>query len=1062
MEECTGKAKGSTRADRRGLPRVYTIPPSASFLDTLADALLEGRLVPDFRIDGDWAALADATVFLPTRRAARTFADILRQKTSAPAVILPSIRPLGDIDEAHAFLQSDPPLPDLPPPISPLERRLAMTRLILGWATVSKRQALMSDNEGGKPSFPASPADAAWLAQDLLALMDQVETEEVGWHLLSQIVPEDHAHYWQMTLEFLQIAVNAWPDYLKEREAMDPAAYRSAAIRRETIRLSQDPPPGPVIAAGSTGTVPATAALLKTISRLPNGAIVLPGVDLTLDDASWRSLDKPAGTKAERSGDGNPGHPQYGLKRLLQRLNVAREDVRSLCAASTSQLSLRDRIVSEAMRPVETTDAWVHLERDIPPEQRGSAFDGCGLIEAKGDIEEAQSVALALREALENGETAALISPSRTLARRVATELQRWGLDVDDSAGQPLDQTPPAVLARLVTRIALEGADPVLLLACLKHPLARFSLSVFEVRRTARALERAVLRGPRTKAGIGGLTAAIEAAKDEQRAGGYVPGWKKMSDEDWSGIDILVARLGSALAPLTDVARTRSALAVDDLSFRTLKALRAVGTAEDGSDAELFTGEAGEALVRLMTALVEEGNGGLMVSPAEWPSLFDALLVGVPVRSHRPADPRINIWGPLEARLHRPDMVVLAGLNEGNWPGTTRNDPWLNRPMRGEIGLEPPERRIGLAAHDFTQSLGARRVVLSRSMRSGGAPTVASRWLQRLLTVSGDPVAKGLRLKGRKYLHWARLIDQPPGPSAPAQRPCPKPPVASRPSRLSVTEIETWIRDPYAIYARRILGLEPLDPIGASPGAAEKGSIIHDCLADFLTQWQGSFDEDALERLIDLGRERFLPLRAFPEVHALWWPRFLRIADWFVRSFEKPRSLSVQRRFLECRGSMSVTTAGASFELVGRADRIDVKNDGTLGLIDYKTGQAPSIRQVESLLSPQLPLEAAIIKNAGFADVDSHLSISEQAYVVLSGGREPGSYKDRTPKEQTIESLADEAFLRLQALIGAYRNPDMGYLSRARVFKELSFTAPYDHLARVQEWSVGADGEVDP
>lgn len=1062
MEECAGQKQRNVTADRPAHPRVYTIPPSASFLETLADALLEGRLIPGFEIAGDWAALADVTVFLPTRRAARTFADILRRKSPMPAVILPAIRPLGDVDEAHMLLQSDPPLPGLPSPISPLERRLAMTRLILGWSTVSRRQALMMDEESGKPSFPASPADAAWLAQDLLSLMDQVETEEVGWHLLSQIVPDDHAHYWQMTLEFLQIAVKAWPDYLKERDAMDPAAHRSAAIRRETVRLSQDPPRGPVIAAGSTGTVPATAALMKTISRLPDGAVVLPGVDLSLDDASWRSLDKPVDEKEGRTSGGNPGHPQYGLKRLLQRLDVTREDVRSLCDASAHQLAVRDRIVSEAMRPVETTDAWIDLERILPSEQRGVAFEGCALIEANGDIEEAQSVALALREALENGETAALISPSRTLARRVATELQRWGLDVDDSAGQPLDQTPPAVLARLITKVALEGTDPVLLLACLKHPLARFGLPVFEVRRAARALERAVLRGPRPKAGTDGLLAAIETAKEDQRADRHIPGWKKLSDEDWHRVDTLVARFCDALAPLTDVAGTRSALAVDDLSFRTLKALRAVGTGEEGVDADLFAGEAGEALVRLMRALVEERNGGLAVSPPDWPALFDALLVGVPVRSQRPADPRINIWGPLEARLHRPDMVVLAGLNEGSWPGTTRNDPWINRPMRGEIGLEPPERRIGLAAHDFTQSLGATRVVLSRAKRSGGAPTVASRWLQRLLTVSGNPVADGLRQGGQKYLHWARLIDQSSGPSRPAQRPCPKPPLSSRPSRLSVTEIETWIRDPYAIYARRVLGLESLDPIGASPGAAEKGSIIHDCLADFLDRWRGALDADALGQLVELGRERFLPLRAFPEVHAFWWPRFLRIADWFVNSFETSRSMSIQERFLECRGSMTVKVGGASFELVGRADRIDLKTDGTLGLIDYKTGQAPSIRQVEALLAPQLPLEAAMIKNAGFSGVNGHLRLSEQAYVVLSGGRVAGSYKDRTPKDQTIEDLAEDAFQRLQRLIGAYRNPDMGYLSRARVFKELSFAAPYDHLARVQEWSVGADGEVEP
>ncbi|MEP3278377.1 MAG: double-strand break repair protein AddB [Stappiaceae bacterium] len=1044
--------------------RIYSIPSSASFLGTLADALLDGRLIPGFTIRDDWSLLSDVTIFLPTRRAARTFADILRRRASGAAVILPTIRPLGDVDEAHYLLHSDPLLPDLPPPISPLERRLAMTRLILGWSEVSKRQVQRLEESSVKPSFPASPADAAWLAQDLLALMDQVESEEIEWSALTKVVPEEHAHYWQMTLEFLQIAVNAWPAYLEERGAMDPSAHRSAMIRRETARLNLHPPSGPVIAAGSTGTIPATAALLKTIAGLKNGAVVLPGVDMTLDERSWESLDRSAETQASHSicGMTSPGHPQYGLKRLLTLLGVNRSDVCSLDEAPTAGAALRDRIVSEAMRPVETTDAWIELDQSMGAQQRLVAFEGCALVEADGDIQEAQCVALALREAVENGETAALISPSRTLARRVAVELQRWGMDVDDSAGRPLDQTPPAVLGRLITRVALQGARPVQLLALLKHPLARFGLPVFDVRRAARALERAVLRGPRPEAGISGLIAAIATAKNDQQTDRYLPGWRKLSDEDWQRIDTLVERFGAALKPLTELASERSALTVDDLSFRTLQVLRSVGADEEGVDSNLFDGEAGEALVRLMKALVEEGNGGLAVRPPEWPALLDALLVGVPVRSQRPADPRIHIWGPLEARLHWPDMVVLAGLNEGSWPGATRNDPWLNRPMRGEIGLEPPERRIGLAAHDFTQSLGVKRVVLSRSKRSGGAPTVTSRWVQRLLTVAGDTVGESLRHQGLKYTHWARLMDQPAGPPKTAQRPRPKPPVSSRPSRLSVTEIETWIRDPYAIYARRILGLEPLDPIGASPGAAEKGSIIHDCLAEFLKRWTGPFDEAALADLVSLGWERFLPLQAFPEVHALWWPRFLRVADWFVHSFEQYRSHSIDRRFLECRGVMTIRIAGRSFELVGRADRIDLKLDGTLGLIDYKTGQAPSIKQVEALLSPQLPLEAAIVKNSGFSGIDKGRPISELAYVVLSGGREAGSYKNRSPKDQTIDELASDALHRLTRLIGTYQNPEMGYLSRARVFKELSFAAPYDHLARVQEWSVGADSEAEP
>ncbi|MCY1707068.1 double-strand break repair protein AddB [Pannonibacter sp. SL95] len=439
--------------------------------------------------------------------------------------------------------------------------------------------------------------------------------------------------------------------------------------------------------------------------------------------------------------------------------------------------------------------------------------------------------------------------------------------------------------------------------------------------------------------------------------------------------------------------------------------------------------------------------------------MFSALIAGTAVRRRLPGDPRIQILGPMEARLQRPDLVILGGLNEGVWPQRTRNDPWLNRPMKRDLGLEPPERRIGAGAHDFVQGMGARRVILSRAARADGAPTVTSRWLQRLLTLAGPQAEAEMAARGRRWLDLTTRLDRPDGPVTPAARPEPKPPLAARPRQLSVTEIERLVRDPYAIFARRVLGLEPVDPVGGAPGAADKGTIIHDALARFLADWDGPFDHTAVARLTEIGEEVFAPLDAFPAVRALWWPRFLRIAEGFV-AWERSRDPRVSNRFVEIGGGAELVLPGAEFRLTGRADRIDLLTDGTLSVIDYKTGQAPSQKQVDALLSPQLPLEVAMITRGGFAGIPSDRPVSELLYLQLKGAREALSEQGRTPKDMSVGELAEASWQRLEALIAAYQDEAKGYLSRARVEKERDMNGPYDHLARVKEWAIGGgEGE---
>ncbi|MTI44564.1 ATP-dependent helicase/nuclease subunit B [Roseibium hamelinense] len=1040
---------------------IYTIPPSVPFLPRLVETLVDGTLVDGFRPLDDPLLLADVTLYLPTRRAARQLPDLFQEVFKGKPVLLPRILPVGDADEDldAFFLEGDGE--PLPPAIAPIERHLAMTRLVMAWKSALRREVLQigSDEPLG---VPASPADAAWLAGDLLALMDEIETEEANWSGLAGLVPEDHARYWQVTLEFLEIVHKAWPGFLAERGRMDPKKRRSDLIRRSAKRLVSQPPRGPVIVAGVTGSIPATAELLKSISKLPQGVLVFPGLDLHLDEVSWNLLaEHGAGNREQDRQVQRPSsqasHPQYSLNQVVRRINISRSDVASLGEPPDKALSDRDRIVSEAMRPADTSDRW-NAFKSSPAANVPAAFEHVGVILARNETEEALAVSIALRHAVERGETAMLVSPDRMLTRRVAAELARWKIQVDDSAGRPLDQTPPGILTLLVAKLAVNGCNPIDLLSLLKHPLCRLGLSAKDIRSAARALERGVLRGPMPHPGTNGLLRAVDAAKLEAEAATHVPRWKKIHEADWDVLKDLIVRLQRALAPLEGLVADKGKRPATALAEANLDALKRIAEDEHSSHDELFAGETGDALAAFFVGLLEAGNAGLDLTVEDWPTVLPALMAGSSVRRRLPGDPRVQILGPMEARLQTADCVILAGLNEGTWPQRTRNDPWLNRLMKQDLGLDPPERRIGAAAHDFVQCMGGKRVLISRALRADGAPTVASRLLQRLTTLVGPDVTAQLEKRGQVYCAYAAAIDRPATPIRPAERPSPVPPLEARPVSLSVTEIERLIRDPYAIYARHVLDLQEVEPIGGVPGAADKGILIHAALAKFLKEWPGPFDQTAVDALLEIGDRLFRPLDAFPAIRALWWPRFERVAKAFV-DFEAKRAPRISTRHLEVGGGLELALPGFSFRLRGRADRIDVKDDGTVAVIDYKTGQAPSLKQVESLLAPQMPLEAALVSRGGFSGLPAGQTVSELLYVQLKGGAEPLLELPRNPREKDLGDFIGEAWARLESLIAYYGDETTGYLSRARVFQERQVGGTYDHLARVQEWTAGGGEE---
>jgi ATP-dependent helicase/nuclease subunit B len=1030
-------------------PRVFTIPASAPFLPRLIEAFLAGTLVPGFSLAADPLALAAATIYLPTRRACRLARDVFLDVLDKDAALLPQIQAIGDVDEddlAFADAAAGPAAEaalELPPALRGPERKILLTRLVLQWATSPDLHGA-----SGAPLVAQSPAAAFALAEDLGRLIDDMTVRHVAWKALDDLVPERFDTYWQLSLNFLKIAREARPAILNERGAIEAVARRDRLIAAAAQRLSTRTE-APVVAAGSTGSMPSTAALLAAIARLPHGAVVLPGLDTDLDAAAWAliggrsdgpSLEEPAA-----------GHAQFAMQALLTQLGIDREAVTILAGPKPQG---RERLLSEALRPAAATEHWKdRLDRKlIDP-----ALERIAVIEAANSEEEALAIAVALREAVEQSDAhTALVTPDRALARRVIAALGRWEVAVDDSGGDPLADTPAGLFARLTAEAGLAGLTPVPLLALLKHRLFRLGARDGTHLRAVTALERAILRGPRPRPGAAGLAHALATMRQESLHQSLHPAdpRARLRTHELDDAADLIDRLGGAFAPLEGLDNRLRPFG--EIVARHREVVTALGSDAAGA-CPAFAGEDGEALALLLAENADRpAPDDLVIRPADYGELFRAVLADRVVR--RPVTPgaRVRIFGPLEARLQSFDRVVLGGLVEGTWPPETRADPWLSRPMRHQLGLDLPERRIALSAHDFAQLLGAPDVVLVRAAKVAGVPTVASRFVQRLAAVAGETPWRAALARGARLLALARRLDLPADKPRPIRAPAPTPPRSARPTRMSVTDVEHWLRDPYTIYAKHILRLAPLDAVDTPPGARDRGNVIHGTIADFTTMAAKAAPADPLGELLRLGKKHFATLADYPEARAFWWPRFLRIAAWFA-GWDAGRRPLVAATYAEIAGEIELALGERRFRLTCRADRIDRLTDGGFAILDYKTGEARSEKQVRSGLAPQLPLEAAILRAGGFAGIPAAASVAALAYVTLRGGNPPGAEKPIDFSEGTPDSHADTALRRFIAMALRFEDETEPYRSLVHPMWKRQY-GDYDHLARVKEWSASGGG----
>jgi len=979
--------------------QVFNIPAHVRFAEGLALGIMA-------RHGNDLLTLSRVTVLLPTRRACRTLREAFLRLGDGKPMILPRMLPLGDVDEdALAFVDNTADSLDVPPAISTLARHCLLARAI---------SKIADPTTGETP-----PVDQALgLAEALAALLDQVQAEGLSFEKLDAM-ELDLPEHWQRVRSVLNTISNIWPQLLEAVGCVDPMERRVQLMAAQTEAWLASPPDGPIIAAGSTGSHPASAALMAVVANLPQGAVVLPGLDRPLDDESWAAIE--------------PTHPQYGLKNLLAVLGMQRSDVGNWI--DPDKAPLRQALMRHVFRPAQTTDVWPGVK--IPAE----AMDDLYRIDCATVREEATVIALIFRQTLQTpGKTAALVTPDRDLAQRVAEHMQRWGIDIDDSAGVPLGQSPVGRYLRLIADAVIAGLPPVATLAMLRHPLCAVASD-----HVIADFDTMLARGALPEPGFAEYYRRLDALEDKAR----------LSQDRIEALRGLLGSLQDACGPFWHVVQAGEQ-DLPTLLHAHLTCAEALATTEESTGAEnLWRGEDGEAAQTFCIEALQVTDDLGPVAPSAYATILDSLIASIAVRPRFNSQPRLQILGAMEARMQPADVMILGAMNEGMWPRTPPPDPWMSRGMRAAFGLPVLERRIGLAAHDVMMASGAPELVLTRSEKSGGAPTEPSRWLRRLDAVLS--AADGnLVVQQGPWLKWARDLDAAPTVIVPPMPPQPKPPLEARPRELYVTRVETLRRDAYGVYAQYVLKLRALDDREQATSPADLGNMMHDILENFIGNGGKSSDPDALQVLQNMADAALAQHTVPPTLAPFWRARIGRALEWFV-STDAPRWAELDGALVERTGAWSFETkSGRGFTVKAKMDRIDIGRNGEVTVIDYKTGTVPGQKEVKAGYAPQLPLEGAIVRYGKVKDLKSN-AISGLEYWQINGSGAGGKHSPLND----VDALVDEAAEGIKALINLYDDPDVPYVPRAVAGYAPTYS-DYLVLERLAEWkSSGSEGGME-
>ncbi len=983
------------------MKNVFNISPVYPFLDVLGQYVLNTAKSQNLNIAND-------IILLPTRRACRALKEVF-VRLCGGQVMLPKILPLGDVDEdGFAFLDYENDnivVEELPPAIPDVERNLILSKLI------REKNPTLNDEQ------------AFALAVDLAHLMDTVEMEMLDFARLNEIVPENFSIYWQETLKFLQIITEWYPQILKERGYLNPIDRKIKLIYKQVEIWKKNPPTGRIFVAGSTGSLVPISYMITEISEMKNGYVILPHLDRILSDADFSNVGQ--------------NHPQYGLKKLLLKMKVKRRDVIDLTPNDKkADTNSREVLASYIMLNSDLAQTWQNM-----PDIDSDVLKGVSKITLKTDLDETLAISLCLKEMMEKGKKTLLITPDRKIAKSVASELKRWNIIVDDSAGISASEIDSGNYMILILNAIINKFSPFDMLSVLKHKFTHLGYKKEVLEGIVNNLEIEVLRGNFGLDTLEKIISKAEEAKIENSEIVITPILNLLSKlNEKAGVFDAIFKTEDAKAPLYDIL-TKHIKIVEEFVQNDKKEPDFVKNTLYNGDLESQLSSSLKDILSQLLKLKGDSFGIDRMDIKSYRDFISNYLFNLKLRPTVNSHPLIAIMNSIEARLLDADVFIMAGLNEQTFPSVTSDDPWMSRPMKGEFGLPLPERKIGLSSHDFSEFFCKPEVILTRAIKVDGNNTIESRWLQKLDAIKQIKNLTTFDDFAETILYWTANIDKGNSVAVKCKRPAPKPPVYARPNELWATSIEKLYRDPYIIFANKILKLKKLDDIDMKTIPADFGNIVHNSLAEFKEKKLSTYGE-----LMAIIVRNAIPYKEI-DIIDFWMKKFDDIAKWFI-DYEASLE-NVGATYTEISGELKITP---NFTLKAKADRIDIlTNSGGAIVSDYKTGVAPSRKEVESGYAPQLLLEALILNNGGF-NIKGKTKTSELRYLEISKGKTTEFVNENEFLDDLIQKTGETLF----NIITKFEDENTPYISRpnpSKVGTAIEEYSEYTHLARVKEWS---------
>ncbi len=982
----------------------YTIPAIESFADNLVDGLILNFPKPE--------QLAKIDLYLPSRRAISAVQAAFLNHYQQGAILLPRMFAVGEPEE-DIFIDSGVDSLDLAEAINGFERQCLIAAQIQYFPI------------GGQLM---SPAPAMRLSASLCSLIDQMQRAGTSLSSIKDILPEELSAHWQDILKFLTILFEYWPAILSEKGKIDPVERQQILLNRQLDLWRENPPDTPVILAGSNGTLPMTRAFMKVISQLPIGAVIFPGLDLEIAEIDWRAIEQ------------DQVHPLHQIALSMIELDLPLSHVNywhKTTLMGEQQARSRQILLREVMRPASRTSHWRALAVD-QAELSPASLEGLKIMSVDDTFQEAELIAGLMRETLQTThKTAMLITPDRVLARKVQAALMRWKIKIDDSAGTSLALSEPARFLLLLAQTVQEDASPHALRALFKHPFSTAGLKRAEFTRLASQFEEKILRGTLPEKSWNS--------------------WGRLVQTQGELKDFWENHLLLAFSPLRDAFKAINP-SLDSLAralmetAEMMSALSEVATAsEKDADTEqhayIYSNIAGETLLELLSNMIRFGSS-YSIAASAFANTLSVLCQNEVVRTPYDQHPRLKILGTIEARMQTADRIILGGLNEGIWPPYSEKDMWINNASRTQLGLPDRQWRIALSAHDFMMAVASKEVMITRSVVHDGSPSEPSRWLARLDAVVS---ATGLfDYLDNRLPDWMKAVTlrKIPLRVCPITRPEPKPAIMHRPNKITATDFDQWITDPYGFYVKRILKIRKNAPIDETPAAALRGSIIHDVIALFLKKYpSGKLPEVAALELQNILENQLSQWSKIAFINLFWRQKLTMVLSWFLDEELRRRSDDFQV-LSEQDGKLEIQIGKRVILLTARADRIEWSNSDECQIIDYKSGAPPSKQMVIAGRAVQLLVEAVIASKGGYKNakiLPSHLQLH---YWHLKGrATDPAIINNVTPDDFNSEAIYD----LIVTLLTQFENSNQPYLSEPNAADRPRFS-DVRHLARIKEW----------